>query len=367
MSRIIADFKAFGREYLRSKGGLFFTFILPILLIVLFGAMFSSNTSTISVPVQNLDGGEASVSFIDALNKTGVIKVEIIPSDQDFEQYVKDHSLTMAMQIPSNFSANLAQKIADPSAPMATVTLFGDPTKSTYQMAQGAINGAVVAVNFNIAHAQPVMAMQSGTLPNTKDYNYMDFFLPGVIGMTVMSVSLYSMTSICSNYRTKGYFKMLSTTTIRKYEWMTTKFFVYSIMLTASLIVSYVIGVVAFGMTSSLTLLTFAFILAGVFLFIALGMLLGTVIKDEETGMAITNAIGFPMMFLAGSFFPVESFPSFLQGVAAFLPLTYLNNGLRDTMVYGNDMAALGNLAIVLAIGIVIALAASRLMSWKED
>jgi ABC-2 type transport system permease protein len=367
MSRLSADFKAFGRMYMRSKGGMFFTFILPILLIVLFGSMFSSNTSTISMPVQNLDGSPSSVAFMDALNKTGVINMQIVPADQDLDAYIKDHSLTMALQIPQNFSANLAQKMADPNASMATATLYGDPTKSTYQMAQGAVNGAVVAVNFQIAQAQPVMTIQSGSLPNTKGYNYMDFFLPGVIGMTVMSVSLYSMTSICSNYRSKGYFKLLSTTTIRKYEWMTTKFVVYSIMLTASLIVSYTIGVVAFGMTSSLTVLTFAFILAGAFLFIALGMLLGTVIKDEETGMAITNAIGFPMMFLSGSFFPVESFPTFLQGVAAFLPLTYLNNGLRDTMVYGNDLVALGNLAVVLVIGIVVAVAASRLMSWKEE
>jgi ABC-2 type transport system permease protein len=367
MSRFTADLKAFGKMYMRSKGGMFFTFILPILLIALFGSMFSAETSTISLPVQNLDGSASSVAFMDALNHTGVVQLQVIPSDVDFDAYVKDNSLTMALQIPQNFSANLAQKMADPNASMAYATMYGDPSKSTYQMAQGAVSGAVVAVNFNIAHAQPVVAVRSESLPNTSGYNYMDFFLPGVIGMTVMSVSLYSMTSICSTYRSKGYFKLLSTTTIRKYEWMSTKFVVYSIMLVASLLVSYTVGVTAFGMTSPLTPLTFAFILAGTFLFIALGMLLGTVIKDEETGMAISNAIGFPMMFLSGSFFPVESFPGFLQGVAKFLPLTYLNNGLRDTMVYGNDIAALGNLAVVLVIGVVLAVAASRLMSWKEN
>jgi ABC-2 type transport system permease protein len=83
--------------------------------------------------------------------------------------------------------------------------------------------------------------------------------------------------------------------------------------------------------------------------------------------VAIANAIGFPMMFLSGCFFSVESFPSFLQGVAAVLPLTYLNNGLRDTMVYGNDAAALVNLAVVIVSGVVITLVASRLMSWKEE
>ena len=82
--------------------------------------------------------------------------------------------------------------------------------------------------------------------------------------------------------------------------------------------------------------------------------------------MAIANAIGFPMMFLSGSFFSVQSFPGFLQGVAAFMPLTYLNNGLRDTMIYGNDASALLNLAVVLVVGVIMMITASRLMSWKE-
>jgi ABC-2 type transport system permease protein len=367
MSRLTGDLKAFAKMFTRSKAGLFFTFLLPILFIVLFGAMFSQSTNTVTIPVQNLDGGQASISFMNALNQTGVIHVQIIPASEDLNTYIKDHSLSIALQIPQNFTSDFSRRMSNPQAPLATATLYGDPTKSTYQEAQGATNGAVEAMSFHLANVTSVMEVQAQALPSAKGYNYMDLFLPGIIGMTVMTVSLYSMTNICSNYRSKGYFKLLSTTTIRKYEWMLTKFIVYSVMLTASLLVSYSVGVLAFGMTSSITLLTFAFILAGAFLFISLGMLIGTGIKDEESGVAIANAIGFPMMFLSGSFFSIESFPSFLQSVAAFLPLTYLNNGLRDTMVYGNDASALLNLAVVLVVGVVLMVAASRLMSWKEE
>jgi len=74
MSRFLADLKSYAKQYSRSKAGMFFTFIMPIMLMVLFGAMFSQNTNSVSLPVQNLDGGPASMQFLDALNQSGVVK-----------------------------------------------------------------------------------------------------------------------------------------------------------------------------------------------------------------------------------------------------------------------------------------------------
>ena len=80
---------------------------------------------------------------------------------------------------------------------------------------------------------------------------------------------------------------------------------------------------------------------------------------------AIANAIGFPMMFLAGSFFPLDLFPSYLRTVANVLPLTYINEGLRATMVLGNDTTALLDLAVTAVIGVVFFFIAARGLSWK--
>ena len=126
------------------------------------------------------------------------------------------------------------------------------------------------------------------------------------------------------------------------------------------------VGVFVFDMSATLTPLVLAFLAIGVLLFAGIGMLLGTVIRDPETGVAIANAIGFPMMFLSGSFFEIASFPPYMQTVAQFLPLTYLNDGLRDTMIYGNTESALGNLAVMIVIAVIFFVLASKLMSWKE-
>ncbi|MGB2825245.1 MAG: ABC transporter permease, partial [Thermoplasmata archaeon] len=126
------------------------------------------------------------------------------------------------------------------------------------------------------------------------------------------------------------------------------------------------VGIAAFNMESSLTPVSFVLIAAGAFLFVSMGMLLGIVIRDPESGAAAANAIGFPMMFLSGAFFPLESMPEYLQLISKALPLTYLNEGLRDTMVYSNNESALVNLAVVVVLGLVFFVLASRLMSWKE-
>ena len=72
-------------------------------------------------------------------------------------------------------------------------------------------------------------------------------------------------------------------------------------------------------------------------------------------------------MFLSGSFFPLEMMTDFLREIAKVLPLTYLNNGLRNSMVYGNASNALYNTTIVLVVGIIFIIIGFLITSWRED
>jgi ABC-2 type transport system permease protein len=72
------------------------------------------------------------------------------------------------------------------------------------------------------------------------------------------------------------------------------------------------------------------------------------------------------MMFLAGSFFPVDAMPAFLQTFARFLPLTYINEGLRATMTFATDSTALVDLVITLGFAVVFFVVAARGLSWKS-
>ena len=67
--------------------------------------------------------------------------------------------------------------------------------------------------------------------------------------------------------------------------------------------------------------------------FISLGFVISSFAKNQEAADALANANSFPMLFLAGVFFPVDSAPDWLQPIMRLIPLRYLADGLRNLMI----------------------------------
>ena len=95
-------------------------------------------------------------------------------------------------------------------------------------------------------------------------------------------------------------------------------------------------------------------------------MIIGRFVKEEETADVAGGAISFPMMFLAGTFFSLDMMPEFLQSFARILPLYYVNEGLRNAMIYMNESEALLNMVAVLIFAGAFFLAGVLLTKWKE-
>lgn len=365
MSRVLADVTAFGRQYLRSRVGTFFALAFPIILILMFGAIFSqSGSPQVPLYVQDLDQTQASREFVAALNNTTVIAYQPMPPSADFFEYIREHSINAALQIPAGFEAALNQSRTDPSV-RVNVTLAGDETQSSFGIAASAVSAVATEFNLRIAQAAPVVGVTPAAV-SLRHLSYIDLFLPGIIGFTVLTTPLFGMTSICAEYRTRRYFKLLATTKLSKAEWLAAKVLFHFVLLYVSVALMVVTGVVVFQMKAVVTPVALLLIAAATLEFTSMGMALGIFVRDPETGAAIANAIGFPMMFLAGSFFPVDSMPGFLQTISRALPLTYVNEGLRATMVFGNETTAMVNLAVTLGFAFVFFFVAARGLSWKS-
>ena len=368
MKRILADVSAFGRQYLRSRVGTFFALAFPVILILLFGSIFSSSGSPkVPLAVQDMDMTAASRDFVHALNDTNLITYQAITSDPrvNFTDYIRQHSINVALQIPGGFQATLIQaEMGNPNAKV-NVTLAGDHSQSSYGIAYSAVAAVATEFNFRIANATPVVSVAESRF-TVRQFGYIDFFLPGIIGFTVLTTPMFGMTSICAEYRTRRFFKLLATTKLSKAEWLAAKVVFYVLLLFVSVAIMMFVGVAVFGMQATLTPVAVLLIIVGTFEFTSLGMVLGIFVRDPGTGEAIANAIGFPMMFLAGSFFPIDSMPPFLQTIARGLPLTYINEGLRATMVFGNDGTAITYLLITLGFAVVFFALGARGLSWKS-
>ncbi len=96
-------------------------------------------------------------------------------------------------------------------------------------------------------------------------------------------------------------------------------------------------------------------------------MILTRFVKEAQSAAAAANAIMFPMMFLSGSFFPIEMMPSFLQTFARVLPLYYVNEGLRASMVFADNVAALEYSGIIGAFAAVVFILGIMATKWEED
>ncbi len=363
MSRAIADLKAFATQYMRNPVGAFFALAFPIILVLVFGAVFSqSGSSEIPLPVQDLDGTATSGQFLHILNQTGAVDVSMISPTADIDDHIRDNSLSAALVIPAGFEATALSNTS------VNVTLYGDQTMASYGILVGSVDAAVEILDRSLPHRtvpDQVVGMVTADIV-AEDFSFIDFFLPGMIAFTIMINGLFILSALSAEYKSRGYFKLLAPTPLNKAEWVLSKYIWFLIIMLISIFLMFAISIAAFGVKVTITPLALAFVLAGILLFSSMGMLIGVWAKDVESASTIGNAIGFPMMFLSGIFFQLEMMPEALQVIAYALPLTYLSEGMRATMIYGNDTGALIDLAVVLILAIIFFIGASKLMSWKE-
>jgi ABC-2 type transport system permease protein len=362
--RIVSDLRLFGRGYLRNAAGLFFGLIFPVILILIFGAIFSSGFSgSMTVYVQNQDTRDifhVTTAFLGNLTSTGTVSLVMVSPSENFSQYLSAHSASDGLIIPSDFSANYT------AGKNVAVTLYGNPSQSSSQIVSGVVNGVINGFNLGFFHGTPIISITQ-TTANSQVTKYIDFLVPGLIGFSILISPMFSLVNISSEYKRIKLFKQLSLTPLTKIEWLASKVIFYILLSTLSFLLMVAVGVFVFNANIVLSLWLIPFLVLGPMFFASLGMLVGTVSRNTETASVVGNVVTFPMMFLSGTFFPITLMPTYLQYIAHILPLFYIIEGLNAVMVYNNYAQVAIDLVVVTVITIVVFVAAAKLFKWRED
>jgi ABC-2 type transport system permease protein len=361
-SRILSDVVIYFKNFTRGREGVFFTFIFPIILIAIFGSIFSGGVGgNVPLYVQNINGPtNITAEFLSALNHTHLVSVHMIPVNANIQTYVTRNSITAALVIPKNFTA------AVQSNSTTSMPFYYNPTQSSSQIAAQAINLVVQNFNTRLSGVHNIISVSENT-NSVIATSYIDYLIPGLIGFTILTSPMFTMTYLVSSYKKEKIFRQLSLTPLTKSEWIFARFigsFIIALLSAAEMIAA---GVFLFHAHVTLTLLILPFILIGVVLFVSLGTLAGAVARTEEGASVIGNIISFPMMFLAGTFFPVSTMPLWLQAIAHVLPLYYIIDGLNSVMIYSNTASALLDMAVSITLAIAFFLIAMSVFSWKEE
>ncbi len=196
---------------------------------------------------------------------------------------------------------------------------------------------------------------------------YIDFLIPGLLGMNLMGSGLWGVGFSVVQARTKGLLKRFLATPMRKSEYL------FSYMLSRLLFLVLEVGaLVGFGWwvfhvgvhgtIAALGVCTFV----GAFSFAGIGLLVASRAKTVEAVSGLMNLVMLPMWILSGTFFSYVRFPEAMQPFVRALPLTALNDALRGVMVDGASLAGIAApLSVVVAWGAASFLVAVKIFRWR--
>ncbi len=320
---LVANFKMF----VRDKTALFFTFAFPIIFIVLFGMVFGgSNEVNYNIGLVQEDESTTATHIAEAFNNIPIFTI----SEDDLQtslDKLKRGDLAAVVVIPTGLDATIG------TGGTAAITLHHDPSQTTTaQIILPVMRQVVEEFNRQITQAPVVLTLEEeSTLAS--NLRFIDFFIPGILGMSIMQSGLFGVLPLIE-WREKKVLKRLGVTPLNRGTVVASQLvFRVALVLLQSAVI---IAIAKFAYDVPILgnwLLLMAVITLGTLLFVALGYVVGARVKTVEGANPVIQLISFPMMFLSGVFWPVEIMPDFIQPLIRALPLTYLGDSLRQVMV----------------------------------
>ena len=185
---LIASFKTDLKAFLRSKATLFWTLAFPIMLILIFGAIFSGmGEIEFELYVQNLDDednqSEWSEIFLEGLETTGYIKIKNVPKNSDIKSYMDENDIKRLLVIPQDFTETIIESQYPNSTVNVNLLFYFDQSEQTAnQQIRDIISYFVVNTNINMSGGREIIGIEDiETISG--EFTYIDFFIPGMIGL----------------------------------------------------------------------------------------------------------------------------------------------------------------------------------------
>ncbi len=351
------------RLFYRSRITVFLLLFYPIILLLLFGSIFAKHDIySFNLEVQDNDNTTISEELIQNLTAIDILEINRLSSDVNPKEYLQENGLYACLVIPENWTLNSY----NPSFSSSNVTLIIDPYSSSGQSVAHIVMKTIK--NFNI--------QQNGSIPRvnveTENFysdtiSYIDFFLPGIIGITIMNAGILVTISRQVHFKQSGLFRKFATTPLTRWEYVsaeiTWQFLLAFIATTLTVFTAWLVFGFSWG---SFSVLIIPIILVGVVLFSGLGLLISQIIRNPKNSLVIGTLITIPMLFLSGVFFDVSGVKA-LRIISKFSPLTFIVEALRSSMITRDIGNAWMNIGIAFGIGIVAIVIGVFLTKWESD
>jgi ABC-2 type transport system permease protein len=329
------------KEFIREPEALFWVFAFPLLLTMALGYAFRESGPE-KIPVGVTQGPQAQARAA-SLAQSPLLQPRVYALEEGREQ-VRRGKISLLVEGDG------------------TPVYRFDPTRPDARTARLEVDNAlqVAAGRRNVIAPREEHVTEQGS-------RYVDFLVPGLLGMNLMGTGIWGIAFSVVNSRLKKLLKRFVATPMRRTHYLLSHCNSRLIFLVLEVAALVIFAWLVFDVRIRGSILTFAVLcLIGGFTFAAIGILVASRARTIEAVSGLSNLVMLPMWVFSGVFFSYERFPDAVKPLLRALPLTALNDALRAVM---NDAAGLvelwPQLLVLLTWGVLSATIGLKIFRWQ--
>lgn len=366
MSGIIGLLSANMKRFWRDKTALFFTFLFPLIFLLIFGTIFNNQSVSFKVVLINHSETEFAKQFVAELQKDSASPLKIqknAPSAEIAKEKMKRSEIDGIIEIPKDFGE---------------ISATGQPTgvvKVLYQKGSEQAGSTLAAImtqitngtNETLGQSKPPLSVESDAV-GEQGLTSFDYTFSGMLAFSLMSMGIFGLANRMPSEKQSGAYRRLRAAPFTSGQLIMATAAQFMIITLLSLVMMVVVGLLVFHFNMRGDWVTFGlFAIISSLLTIGFGLLIGSWANNENQSAPLGNLVSFPMMLLSGAFFPMYLFPEWLQQIAVFIPLTPVIEGFRRIMTEHASLVTLApQLGMMIAWIAIVYVLAVRLFRWGD-
>ena len=358
---MLAITKASLRSTFRSPSAVIFSIAFPLIFILVFGFISSGGNINVSVAMD---------AKSDTLNPV-YLNIKQIAGFK----FIKKDSATIQGELAKGRITALINIVptGNEKAPYTIhLTSSEAANPQNVQLIKSILNSVIAKMNVERFPDAATIAVVNNKITKVpgRVYRTIDFILPGQLGFSLLSAGVFGVAFLFFNLRQQLVLKRFYATPIRRIYIILGEALSRVIFQLITAVVIVGIGFFAFKFTLVHGIVTFASIMGlsfiALILFMGFGFIVSGVAKNESSIPPVANLITLPQFLLAGTFFSIDNFPTWMQPFCKILPLTHFNNAMRNISFEGASLVDSWNEVSVLLIWIAIVYAiAFKIFKWE--
>ncbi|MFL5787783.1 MAG: ABC transporter permease [Flavisolibacter sp.] len=360
LKAMLAVTRASLKSTFRSPQAIFFSLFFPIVLIWIFGSLGGNGTPSVDVALEKNADTTNMIYF--AMKQNPVLHFVNDPK-KNVEDEMRKGRITALIDI---------QKSQDRSngSPYVINLKTSSASQKDYPLLRSVINSTISKVDSFSYPDRKTMAKVDQSMVTGRRYLTIDFFLPGMIGFSLIGAAVFGIAFLFYSLRETLVLKRMYSTPIKREYIILGESFSKVIFQLMTVVVLILFGRFFYHFTLAHEWITFINMLVLSFLslivFMGFGFFISGISKNQNVIPIYANLFMFPQYFLSGTFFPKSALPAFLQPLIKILPLTALNDAMRNVAFEGATLASCWPQILVLFVwGIIIYFITAKTFRWE--